>query len=513
MVGQKSHFLSYRFPNAGQFYADPECTRPLFIGQLEIVDNDIYIKVLSEQEHYYRYPDTLYALLNTLHEPQNLVAYSFFGCLTGNPPSVNNYIQFRSFIRHDNGNRRGWSNDDGPKDNGVPLPAFVTEQSFFKRIVLRINKLDEWLWKLGFDEKSADRNLKKPNFSARYVDNKDRYHTGYRTFKGYIRSINKMIIPFKSLVKKIKIDDNTTIVFRSEPEAIGSEFPNFSVSQDSTIEIISSEPKTIEWFIKVIYKLKTFLSIITSSECKIYSISYHEPTKHVKGTKKYKPYKHIDFFYNSIGWYLNTKPIEDWFVGYHLLYRNIRADLDTSLKLFFNKYTDISMVAHFLLNAEHKRETESFDLYLADQLQVVEMYGNLKNRGAQTSNDIKTVISDVPDNIFDNVFIHYYDTRNSIPCVEIFGRFSDSKAVDTNEVQEYRKILLNNLIDIRNFIIHPYKKGQLKVPKNEIKFEYWRSPDGQHLNWKALSQLSVSLNKMLRYFVLKEIGLDKFWHI
>ena len=65
MVGQKSHFLGYRFPNAGQFYADPECTRPLFIGQLEIVDDYICIKVLSEQEHYYKYPDTLYALLNT----------------------------------------------------------------------------------------------------------------------------------------------------------------------------------------------------------------------------------------------------------------------------------------------------------------------------------------------------------------------------------------------------------------------------------------------------------------
>ena len=58
-----------------------------------------------------------------------------------------------------------------------------------------------------------------------------------------------------------------------------------------------------------------------------------------------------------------------------------------------------------------------------------------------------------------------------------------------------------------------YGINKNNAKKNEIKFEYWRSPDGQHLNWKALSQLSVSLNKMLRYFVLKEIGLDKFWHI
>ena len=141
------------------------------------------------------------------------------------------------------------------------------------------------------------------------------------------------------------------------------------------------------------------------------------------------------------------------------------------------------------------------------------MYGNLKNRGAVPRQDIKTVISEVPDSVFDNIFIHYYETRNSIPCNEIFGCLSKSRALDSNEVKQYRDILQDNLIDIRNLIIHPYKNGKRKIPKDVIGFKYWCSPDGQRLNWDALSQLSVSLNMMLRYFVLKEIGLDKFWHI
>lgn len=513
MFEHKPNFLNYKFPNAGQFYADPECRTPLFIGQLDIVNNNICIKVLSEQEHYYIYPDTLYAYLNTVHSPQNLVAYSFFGCITGNAPSINNSIQFRSFIKHDNGNRIGWEKNHWSKTNNVPLPDFITEKKLFKKITLRISNLDEWLWNLSPEEQTADIKLKKPNFSAYYTDKKGNNHTGYRTWKGYIKNINQMIIPFKSMVKRIKIDDETIIIFSSEPDATGSEFPNFYARQDSKIEILSVRAQPIGFFMKIVYILKTFLSIITDSECKIYSVSYHEPIKYLKSRDVCKPYKNIEFFYNDIGWYLEENPLDDWFVGYHMLYRIIRKDLEVALKLFFNKYAEISSLANFLLDAKHQRETESFDLYLANQLQIIEMYGNLKNRGAVPRQDIKTVISEVPDSVFDNIFIHYYETRNSIPCNEIFGCLSKSRALDSNEVKQYRDILQDNLIDIRNLIIHPYKNGKRKIPKDVIGFKYWCSPDGQRLNWDALSQLSVSLNMMLRYFVLKEIGLDKFWHI
>lgn len=513
MFERRSNFLSYRFPNAGQFYADSNCTKPLFIGQLEIVDDNIFIKVLSEQEHYYRYPDTLYALLNTVHEPQKLVAYSFFRCATGRSPIVDNIIRFGSFIRHDNGNHKGWSHDFWVKDDDISLPEFMTEQNLFKKISLRISKLDEWLWNLNSEEQVADMKLKHPKFSAQYADKKGCSYRGYRTWNGYMKNIDKMIIPFKSLTRKIKLDDNTTIVFYSEPYATGSEFPNFCARQDSSIEIIRVKPQSIDFFIRIIYKIKMFLSIITNSECKIYSISYHEVSKFNKKGNKVKPYKNVEFFYNDLGWYLNTDPLKDWFVGYHMLYRTISNDLERALKCFFRKYNEIDLVLRFLLNAKDKREKESFDLYLATQLQIIEMYGNSKTKGAKPREDINIVISEVPNKIFDNIFIHYYETRNSIPCVEIFGQYSDSKNADPEEILKYRKILQDDLMNVRNLIIHPYKNGKLKKVAEQIAFVHWHAPDGKHLNWPALSQLSISLNMMLRYFVLKEIGLDKFWHI
>ena len=516
MIQNKMNFLDYQFPNAGQFFSDPNCTNLLFIGQLEVINNKIYIKVLSSQEHYYNYGDTLYARLNTTYDPQKLTSYSFFGCSASGTPFTNNSIRFNSFIKHDNGNHAGiknnkWKNNKDEKE--TPLPAFIDKKDTFTKLSVEFSNLDKWLWNLTAEESRSELYAKKPEFRAQYIDEKSNVHSGYWSDKGYIKTIKKMVIPFKSMRKTIKLDDNTTLVFISNPSVITAEFPNFYVNQSSHIEIISKEPHTINFFLDIIYKLKAFLSIITNSECKIYRIYFHKPG--VFSSKgRSKPYKHIEFFDNRLGWDLDKDTLNSWFVGYNMTYRNIKKDLATSLKQFFDKYKDIHNLLSFLINAKQIQKTETVELFISNQIQLIEMYGNLKAKGNdnKTENNINSIISALPNEAFDKIFIHHYRSRNSIPCYEIFGCNSDTQVMESQEVKKFRKILKGNLMDLRNFITHPCKNGKFKNLKEEKIYRHWCDIDNNCLNRHAISCLSFCLTMVLRFFVLQEIGLENYWY-
>jgi hypothetical protein len=227
-----------------------------------------------------------------------------------------------------------------------------------------------------------------------------------------------------------------------------------------------------------------------------------------------KPHKDIEFFVNDLGWDLEHKKFDHWFVGYSMTYRHIRKDLGKSLKLFFDKRDVIHSLVSFVLDMDGMRDREATELYFSNQMQIMETYGNIKSKGikikgngSQTKKDIDKTLSLLPDKVFDKIFIHYYKTRNFIPCYDIFGHSEKTK-----KISEYRDILKNNLLPLRNFITHPCKDGKYKNPKNEKLYEYWYKDKGS-LNLRAISALSTSINKMLRWFVLQEIGLEKYFEL
>ena len=184
----------------------------------------------------------------------------------------------------------------------------------------------------------------------------------------------------------------------------------------------------------------------------------------------------------------------------------------TLSKFFFDKYNKLHLLIDFILNSENK--TDSLELYVATQIQLVEIYGNLKSRrvGKKTKKDIKLALSKIPDKAFDLIFIHYYKTRNSIPCLDIFGDISKTKCTVREEVNKYRSVLEDNLMELRNFIIHPCRGGALKKAEKENIYDFWCCLKTHGLNYRAISQLSVSLNKMIRFLILQEIGLENYFY-
>lgn len=500
-----NNFLAYKFPNAGQFYSDSNCLKPLFIGQIEIIKNKIYIKVLSTESYLHYCNRTLYARFSSDSELTKLVSYTFFGCKLGGDPFTKYIIEFSSFISHDNGNFYGSASE--LLKNKAALPNFIEQNDTFKKISFQIDKLDKWLWRLSLDEELDDRKLKQSEFAAEYINNKGEIHKGYMTFKGYDKSITKMQIPFKSLKKTIKLNDDTSLTICSEPNAIGSLFPDFSVNQISYIEIKTRTPQPFLFFARIIAKTQKYLSILTNSECKIHRIYNFTPR-----TIKKQEYHDIEFYDNRLVWDLEQTEQNAWHVSYNMTYRKIKKDFANSIKNFFDKYSKLHLLIDFILNGEHK--TDSLELYVATQIQLVEIYGNLKSMraGKKTKKDIKLALSMIPDKAFDLIFIHYYKTRNSIPCFDIFGDISKTKDTVQAEVNKYRSILEDNLMELRNFIIHPCRGGDLKKAEKENIYDFWCCSKTHGLNYRAISQLSVSLNKMIRFLILQEIGLENYFY-
>lgn len=170
------HFLEFEFPTAGPFYASQDGTEPLFIGQLEISEGKIYIKVLSRYGNHCGYSRTLYAKLSEKLSPFELVAWSFFDCKYNDRFEK---VNFRSFSKHSNGNHMGyteWRDKEKPID--VPTPCFVNAEDKFKKISFQIDDFDKWLWRLKQDEKSEE------SFYPKYIDKNGDIHRGYNNHNG-----------------------------------------------------------------------------------------------------------------------------------------------------------------------------------------------------------------------------------------------------------------------------------------------------------------------------------------
>ena len=501
------NFLSYRFPNAGQFYSDPECHEPLFIGKIEVRKNKIYIKILSVNSYLHCCDRTLYARFSSDCDLSRLVSYTFFGCKLNGDPFTKYHIDFISFASHDNDNRCG-NPDNSIQDKGE-LPCFIEQDQTFKQISFEIHNLDKWFWSLGLDEEAKDRKLKNSEFTAEYIDNKGNIYKGYRNSNGYDKSIIKMQIPLKSLKKTIKLNKETSLILCSEPDTTGSHFPNFTVRQSSRIDIITKNPQQISFFFHIIDKVQQYLSLLTLSECKICSIQHFIPY-----TVKNNEFHRMFFYDNRLVWGLEQTEDEVWHVGYHMTYRKLQKDFGTSIKSFLEKYDILYSLVHFFLDSDRIYRKNYLELYVATQIQMIEIYGNFKSQttSRQTRADVISALSEIPDKAFDLIFLHNYKTRNSIPCYKIFGEISYTKNTNSDEIQKYRDILTKHLSDLRNFVIHPFYGGELKKAQNENIYPFWCCPETNGLNLQAISYLSVSLNKIIRFLILKEIGLENYFY-
>lgn len=431
----------------------------------------------------------------------------------------NEIIEFESFIKYDNHNNNsmptGFLNQN--KDYKIPSPRFVSICDTYKQMSVDFNNLADWLWKIPLKNFSQKDN----SFFVQYVTKDEKVVNGYRKKdkKGcleYDTDITKIVIPAHSLKKKVHINSDISIEFCSSPCIIG-EYPDYLVQQSSYINIISKKAVPVNSFYHIIYCLGLYFSIIGYGICKINDIYYFEPMKFFKNNK-FKPMKRLTFFHNCLPWNIKNDNSVEWSARPGLYYQEIKRDFAKSLKEFFVKKYELRNMLEFLANQDKKYNREYIETYIIQQIQILETYGNIKLKGeyrkeekgrvspCETHQDLAKVISITSDDIFDTIFIHNYP-NNNYQGWEVFGDIISQKTV-----LEIKKMLPYLLMEIRNFLVHPCRKGDYKNIRDTKLPEHYIL-DENRLNLRAVSALSVSLNFLLRWLVLKEIGLEKYFSI
>jgi hypothetical protein len=475
----------------GKFYMDPENTHnqsPVFTGQLEVIDEIVRIKILHCKK-FIKYGGHLYAHLRDSKNYASTTSWSFFECRLD---TNEEYVGFSISVKHDNRNCN--SEVSFPTKN---RPDFITRSSTFPKISVKMEGLDKWLW---------DQCLKlDPKFQIRFTDQSGHPCDFWNCHNGelfhYNESISDIVIPAHTVHIVVHISETIDIEIHSVP-FVFSEYPDCKVTQDCWINVVAKENQSIDSFLEIIDKISLYFSIIGIGRCRIQRIYYSEKTK--------KSFELLEFYKNRMRWTFTNKEYREWYPFFKMHYQNMREDFSSSIKQFFEQFDILSDIVEFLVSINKK---EISQISVSQQIGIIEIYGNIKLGGnykrkgpLETKQDLDKVVSLIPDEVFDKIFIHNYHD-NDLRGQNIFGYDQVDKTID-----DMKNRLLTILMDLRNFVVHRYKNGRRKNRSNtELPMSYWL--DDNNLNLEAIRPLSSSLNMMLRWILYKEIGLDQYFEI
>jgi hypothetical protein len=316
-------------------------------------------------------------------------------------------------------------------------------------------------------------------------------------------------IPIHTIKERIQVNDDITLEIQSTPSLYG-EYPDFKISQYCHIDIIAKNAHSIGFFYGVIYKLLLFFTIIGYGKCKIHGISTIQPIKYEGMT--WESNKRMEFYNNHLNWDIDKEQSHRWFVMDNMLYHTIKEDFPKAIKMFFETKPVFHNIINFVADMNEVYAKQYLQVFLSQQVQMLEIYGNIKLQGSYTDKESvnrqdlrETIFSQIPDDVFDKICIHNYKDNN-------YRGWENFGADREKSISELKGVLFTTLTELRNFIIHPYKKGAYKRLGNTVLSKYYYIND-EMLNMEAVSSLSISLKRLLRWFLYKEIGLEKYFEI
>jgi len=461
----------YVLPAIGTFYWDKELKQPVLLGQLEIYDNELRVKILKQlckNGDSFNVKE-LYAQFRHKSELQNKTNYTFFYC---NPyrdyKKDEELLNFSSFTKN-----KDFVNEQNQ--------GFIELDTTYTKISFEIENLEDWLWNQPFSNNMEHSAIKYRRKNGSYIN--------YYNEKGsFIDDISQIEIQAQTIHRKINLSKYTSIIIHSTPTVFRSHQSDYKIEKNSRIDIITIKPKPINFFYYIIYQLCVYFTLIGVHKCKVKRIYDWKYCEYLK-----------EFYTKNIPFTITTGKHNDWFSRYGMTYNKINKDIDRSMMLFFSKRKLLHNIMQFIADMNEIYSKEYAEVYLTQQIQMLETYGNIKLKGNYKKNhngriepsenvqDIEKIIYSLPNKVFDKIFIHNYP-KNDFQGFEIFGYTDKNKSI--KELKIKLRIILTA---IRNSSIHPYRNGKLK--KINI-------PNHSLIN---------SLSMLLRYLIYKEIGLKNYF--
>lgn len=501
-------------PAAGTFYHDKDLTKPLFIGMLEMHDNEPRVKVLDKYKAASNYGggySELYAQLSSPDSYKKYKNYTFFGCSLDR---VNleraEILIFDSFAVYADMSLKKPKEGQDYNDKDNIDKTFITSEDKYTKISFEIDNFNDWLWE------NSIKNFEK--FGTTWTDkdgNKCYSAKDEDGCYGFNKNIQKLEVPIYYTHKTLDLSENTRMEIHSYPspptyvDYSASRFPNLQFLINNRIDIITREPEKIGFFYWMIYRLCEYFTLFGIRKCQIKRIY---DWQYLKSSK--------EFYNNNIPWIIKEKSnsYKNWVPRDEMKFEKIENDLSDSMKLFLDKQDDLRGLIQFITDMNSVYSKAYTDTYLAQQIQMLETYGNMKLKGNYIKNengapkpadnvqDIEKTISEIPDDIFDKIFVHNYSGNHSRGWA-IFGHENVDKPII-----ELKNLLRPILSNLRNYIIHPYKNGKQKeIHKIEFLQNYCHAETfGLSRN---IGELSSSLKMLLRWLLYREIGLERHFQI
>ena len=300
-------------------------------------------------------------------------------------------------------------------------------------------------------------------------------------------------------------------------ERLAIDFPKIELYPYLHLDLETEIEHNIDFYIDIILQLRNLFSLFLNQTGNISSIYELE----------YCSYR-IDYYLINEK-YNNTDLILQ---NYNIYFKDIRTNFNQILQKWFDIYDKYELIINSICNYEYPK-------YVSDAInkraQLLETYGNIKTKGEKSRNDIITAIKEIkPSNLIDifhlnkgegdfllfnvdlvtMIITNIYDLDYK-KMKDRFIRMNKScQYFNLSELDsDFDKLVAkfgNQIMNIRNHFIHPYKNGSRKTPEDDNINNIFLFDNGK-LKLKAVKILTNYLEKALIVLLLQELNIDQYY--
>ena len=349
--------------------------------------------------------------------------------------------------------------------------TFIDIDTPREEIFFRVQNLDKWLYptlELGKEQIWSYANSENEQVNSR-------------------KDAEFLRVKLKNKTQSCKFkyfDEDFELTIYDKFEGLALDYPKFEFYPDCYIGIKGTSKHDIIFFNDLIEKIRKLLSL------------FYNQIATIKSIYEFKKFKYrID--YNFL--YKETRE-DDFFVNnFNINFGFISSILGNVIQKWLDIYDEYELIINSVCNYEEPRALSDS---ISKKAQLLETYGNITNKGANSREDIKTAISELKLDNLKNIFHINKDEQDYVTWE------FDLRNMGT-DISEQILNLSNQIMNLRNHSVHPYKQGRQKKPADSDISDIFAYNDG--LNLRAIKTLSNCLSVVLIVLLLQKLNIDDFY--
>lgn len=350
--------------------------------------------------------------------------------------------------------------------------TFIDTDTLREEIFFRVQNLDKWLYptlELGKEQIWSYANTNNEQVNSR-------------------KDAEFLRVKLKNKTQSCKFkyfDEDFELTIYDKFEGLALDYPKFEFYPDCYIGIKGTNKHDVIFFNDLIEKIRKLLSL------------FYNQIAVIKSIYEFKKFKyHID--YNFL--YEETKEDDFFLNDFNINFDFIASILSNIIQKWLDIYDEYELIINSVCNYE---EPNALSDSISKKAQLLETYGNIVNKGAITREDIKTALSELNLSNLKNIFHINKEERDYVTWEFDLRNFG----VD---IKEQLSNLSDQIMNLRNHFIHPYKRGKRKLPKDSTISDVFIY-DKDKLNLRAIKTLSNCLSSVLIVLLLQKLGIDKYY--